>query len=93
MHHEEGRIEVSMIKNKIESLSNILERQNQVLNILDDIKNSLVFGNKERKEYRDRLKRIFRYDNNACSIVFREYKEIVDKEMPQKYSILMTGDI
>lgn len=93
MHHEEGRIEVSMIKNKIESLSNILERQNQALNILDDIKNSLVLGNKERKEYRDRLKRIFRYDNNACSIVFREYKETFDKEMPQKYSILMTGDI
>ena len=96
--NEEGIIEDLSIKNQMKTISDILEGQNRVLNKLNIIKNDLISEIEKRKEYkkyRNRLKRIFREDNNACSIVFRDYKGSSDEKRPQKqkYNILMTGDI
>ena len=44
------------------------------------------------KKWRDSLRKIFRHDNNACSVVFREKRDKSDCST-SGYKLLMTGDI
>ena len=93
IERQDGVIEALSITDQRADFLDILERQNQALDVLDDIKKHLDLDDKERENYRDRLKKIFRERNNSCSIVFRNYKELFDNQIPQKYDILMMGDI
>lgn len=93
---DDGYVNGLIIKQQKALLEHILNDQQNCLYALNNIRKRITWEEKEREKYKNELKNIFKRDNNACSIVFRDcYKNcpINNIQRTKKYDILMTGDI